>query len=74
VCKQKKYEKNLLILIFLSSVFYCCGQVSKSKPAILSKDKEAPKISDVTENQKSTETSIDRYIDANIYMLMITEN
>ena len=53
-------KNNLLILIVISSVFYCCGQVSKSKPATLSKDKEAPKTSDGTE----TETSINMYIDS----------
>ena len=56
-------KKNLLTIIVLSSVLYYCGQVSKSKPAAFSKDKEAPKISDVTGSQKSAETSIDSYID-----------
>ena len=52
-------NKNLLILIVISLVFYSCGKESKSKPAMLSKDKEAPKTSDDTE----TDTIIDRYID-----------
>lgn len=41
----------------MPSVFYCCGQVSKSKYA---SDKEAPKTSDATER----ETPINRYIDS----------
>lgn len=46
----KNMKKNLLILIVISLVFFSCGQVGKSKPAILSKDKEAPKTSDITES------------------------
>lgn len=56
-------KKNLPILIVISLVFFSCGQVSKSTPDILSKDKETPKTADITENQKSKAISNDKFID-----------
>ena len=56
-------KKNHLILIIISLVFFSCGQVNKSTPAIPSKDKEAPKNLGVTENQKSAVISNHKYID-----------
>lgn len=50
-------------MIVVSLVLFSCGKLSKSTPSILSKDKEPPKTSDVTESQKNTATSNNKYID-----------